>query len=78
MSDTVRVSPTPIQRNKFDVAVELTQLHFEQNINTTSNDIEGLFAKYYALAEYCEKVHLSKLQKLVPADIVSKVGEYRS
>ncbi|WP_392454821.1 hypothetical protein ACF3OH_11975 [Chryseomicrobium aureum] len=54
MANDVSVSPTPIQRNKFDVAVELTALEgtvfgFENHV-----DIEKAFAKYYSLATKLE------------------------
>lgn len=29
MSETIKVEPTPIQRNMFDVAVELTKFFYE-------------------------------------------------
>ncbi|GEM_PF-684383 len=43
------VKLTSIQRNEFDVAVELTQLHCETNI-VKPDDIKKIFAEYYSLA----------------------------
>lgn len=76
MAETVKVEPTPIQRNRFDVAMELTHLH----CNRTSikvDEIQSIFAKYYALAEYCEHSDIVELQKLLSDDLLQKVGSLK-
>ncbi|WGG47669.1 hypothetical protein [Rossellomorea sp. DA94] len=77
MADTVKVKPTPIQRNEFDVAMELFNYHIN-NYPTTEEEVETVFAKYYSLAKYLSNNSGSKLESLVDEDIVSKVGSLKS
>jgi hypothetical protein len=74
MADTVKVEPTPIQRNRFDVAVELTTMHY--NYDRDPSKIEELFAKYYALARYLERSDIPTLQNLINKELLSKLGNY--
>jgi hypothetical protein len=73
MADTVNIEPTPIQRNKHDVAVELTKLHCSRKV-TDAVELEGLYAKYYALALYCESMSAEELQKLLSKNLLEKAG----
>lgn len=53
MADEIRVSPTPIQRNLNDIAMELTQLYYSmQPANKyTIEDIQDAYKKFYATAK---------------------------
>ncbi|MGC4376199.1 hypothetical protein WD019_04560 [Fictibacillus sp. Mic-4] len=75
MSDiNVQTTPTPIQRNAFDVAIELTELHrSKKGMNFKAEDIEETFAKYYALVRVLESSSYDRLQELVSEDILSKL-----
>ncbi|AND39535.1 MULTISPECIES: hypothetical protein [Cytobacillus] len=73
MAETVKVKPTPIQRNKFDVAMELTNLHL-RNYGIPEEEVEGVFAKYYALAAYCESSDVYTIKNLIDADLLSKMS----
>lgn len=44
MTDRIKVDPTPIQRNAFDVAIELVNLHIRLDGRTTASELEALFA----------------------------------
>ena len=80
MAETVSVQPTPIQRNKFDVAIELIQLHKEcATIDqpVQAEELEGLFTKYYALATYLERNSVRELQNLVSEELLAKVGKFK-
>lgn len=54
MSD-VNVSPTPIQRNSADVAVELTREYLNRSATVIDSvdDIASIYTKLYSVAEYC-------------------------
>ncbi|MED4016980.1 hypothetical protein [Sutcliffiella cohnii] len=64
------------QRNKFDVAMELTKFHFTKVDSLESEDqLQEAFAKYYTLVEYLENTSPVQLQKLLSEDLVFKIGE---
>jgi hypothetical protein len=70
----VKTSPTPIQRNKLDVAMELTELHsrlggFRQSGHQA---LQQTFAEYYALVSLCEGASYEELEGLVSDEIRSK------
>ena len=48
MAETIRVEPTPIQRNLFDVAVELTQLYFETKRPDSVTEIQEVYTEFYS------------------------------
>jgi hypothetical protein len=73
MTNVVKTSPTPIQRNKFDVAIELTQLQRQLGGLSYSEDIEKTFAKYYALAILCENANYEQLLSFVSEDFGNKL-----
>ena len=74
MSD-LNVKPTPIQRNKFDVAMELTQLYIDRIAVEGIEDIEKAFARFYALAVFCERSSPTELQKLLSEELINQVGK---
>lgn len=59
MSDSVRVEPTPIQRNRRDIAIELVQLFLEHGNYTqdqiTEEKIAELYASYFKKAVECDQ-----------------------
>jgi hypothetical protein len=73
MADNIYVSPTPIQRNKFDVAVELTNLHSSRFGFTSEENIQEIFSQYYALARFLDNSSVADLKYLVNEDIYAKV-----
>ena len=78
MADNINVKPTPIQRNKFDVATELTKLHFESVTPRSDEEIGEVFAKFYAIASYCEYKGAKNLQSLIPNSVMQSVGRINS
>lgn len=76
MADTVKVEPTPIQRNKHDVALELLAMHSDKK-RMEASEIEELYAKYYALALYLERSSVTKLQSLLSDELKLKTGEHK-
>ncbi|WP_134705107.1 hypothetical protein [Ammoniphilus sp. YIM 78166] len=72
MAEQIQVNPTPIQRNAFDVAIELTQL-YTQRYSFDQNELEQMFTKYYAIARVLERTHPNDLQNLVPKDIITQI-----
>ncbi|CRK80317.1 hypothetical protein [Neobacillus massiliamazoniensis] len=74
--NNIKVSPTPIQRNKFDAAIDLLNIHRNTYGFDSQEEIESLFAKYYAIAEVCERKSAKDLQELVSEDILNKLGRF--
>ncbi|QQE75707.1 hypothetical protein KDJ56_07150 [Brevibacillus composti] len=74
MSDDVKVKPSPIQRNKLDVATELTTLYYSAYSMGDAEEIQETFAKFYAIAQYLETKRGNDLQSLVPEEIIKKIG----
>jgi hypothetical protein len=77
MAENIKVEtlPTPIQRNKFDVAMELTELHsrlggFRQG---GFQAIQQTFAEYYSLARICEGATYEQLENLVSEEVKRKL-----
>lgn len=58
MSDRIDVNPTPIQRNRRDVAIELVNLYIEKGCHSgeeiTEDKIAGLYERYHQLAVNCD------------------------
>jgi hypothetical protein len=75
MAENIKVSPTPIQRNKLDVAMELINYHTSRK-NVAAEELEVLFAKYYALVTLCEHKSIEELQNLLGEELLGKVGRY--
>jgi hypothetical protein len=70
MSD-VKISPTPIQRNANDVAIELVNLHASR-FSIQESDIPELFTKYVALARYLNSKNYNDLKQFLPEEIRNK------
>lgn len=71
MSNDVNVKPTPIQRNRLDVAIELTQLHMQSFGATNEDYIKKAFAEYYSLVYHLERTAINssdKLKEFLPED----------
>lgn len=69
MSEEIKVKPTPIQRNAFDVAMELTEIYIQRIGIDSEEEIEERFMKYYSIASICGSTHPSKLLDFVPDDL---------
>ncbi|MFC0271108.1 hypothetical protein ACFFIX_06540 [Metabacillus herbersteinensis] len=72
MAENITVSPTPIQRNAFDVAMELLTMHQQKSV-VEAEDISEIFAKYYTLANTLQKKSASDLKAFLPEEIRSKL-----
>ncbi|MED3888278.1 hypothetical protein [Priestia aryabhattai] len=71
MAENIEVSPTPIQRNSADVAMELFKQHIR--IKSTKVDEYGdLYAKYYAIAETLRRKSPSDLEQFLPSNFFAK------
>lgn len=72
MSENISVSPTPIQRNSLDVAMELLTLHVSKT-PVEANELSELFAEYYSLANILHRKSPSDLKVFLPEEILSKL-----
>ncbi|NLZ38263.1 MAG: hypothetical protein GX893_01465 [Firmicutes bacterium] len=69
-----RMTSIPIQRNKLDVATELTMLHVNNFsfLNLDADNIKRIFAEYYSLVVQLEKTadkNPNKLMEFLPDEI---------
>ncbi|MHB8062140.1 MAG: hypothetical protein ACYDG2_05805 [Ruminiclostridium sp.] len=61
MADDIKINPNPIQRNAFDVAVELTELYRSYHRFESVQDLQETFTKFYATAYVCKSCSAEKL-----------------
>lgn len=59
-------------RNAYDVALELTRLHLN-SYAISENEIETIFAKYYAIAKVLSRSNKEQLKNLVPVEILNEI-----
>ncbi|MFP3420712.1 hypothetical protein R0K30_15120 [Bacillus sp. SIMBA_154] len=64
------INPTQtIERNKLDIALELTQLHLNQYETNHPDQLSEIYAKYYALLEVLDLCSYDQLIDLLPDDL---------
>jgi hypothetical protein len=63
MPDNLTVSPTPIQRNVLDVAMELTTLYYRNSSEADIEKIDAIFARFYAAARELSSTRTEDLRK---------------
>lgn len=68
MADKVEVDPTPIQRNAFDVAMELTDLYWKNSSEANIEKIDSIFSRFYATARILQHTNIDTLRKYVSED----------
>lgn len=76
MSEDLTVNPTVVQRNKFDVATELTKLYYTEYDIEDAEEMQTLFAKFYAIAQFLESRKESELQALVPEEMIRSISRH--
>lgn len=69
MADKVDVNPTPIQRNAFDVAMELTNLYMQNSRNANIEEVDKVFARFYATAKLLQHSNGDTLRKQISTDM---------
>ncbi|MGG3798975.1 hypothetical protein [Metabacillus fastidiosus] len=75
MAENIKVSPSPIQRNEYDVAIELVNLHVSKE-PVSGDEISELFSRYYALAVGLKSISRSStILEFIPEEIRSKFNK---
>lgn len=74
MAENIKVDPSPIQRNELDVAMELTQLYWNNSTNADIEKIDSTFARFYAVAKTLRVKNYHDLQSLVPKELIELIG----
>ncbi len=69
MTEKTKVAPVLMQRNKFDVAMELTHLYYRDQLVDSIEEVQEAFTKFYATADMAERMCGDDLVKLVPEKI---------
>ncbi|MDM5298831.1 hypothetical protein QUF51_11710 [Bacillus pumilus] len=65
------MTETIVERNKLDIALELTQLHLKQYEPSHPDQLSRIYAKYYALVEVLDGSSYDDLIDLLPDDLKS-------
>ena len=73
MSNNIKVSPTPVQRNVLDVATELTLLYFKNKPPSvaTNDAISETFIKLHAVASICNGINEKYFVDFLPEPLKS-------
>ena len=71
LKDDMKIKPTPIQRNSFDVAVDLTKLYYKTapTNETKADRIAEVFSMFFATAKLCD--YSANLKELLPDNLKS-------
>jgi hypothetical protein len=69
MAEKHRVAPVLMQRNKFDVAMELTHLYYRERLVDNIQQVQEVFTKFYATADIAERMYGDDYARLVPEEI---------
>ncbi|KDR95695.1 hypothetical protein SAMN02745945_01546 [Peptoclostridium litorale DSM 5388] len=67
--EDINLNPAPIQRNEFDVAVELTMYVARATRLGKQKDIQDVFLSFYSLAKVLDETDPKKLMKYIPEDL---------
>ncbi|MGE6673735.1 hypothetical protein ACQKEX_01340 [Bacillus pumilus] len=59
----------PIERNKLDIALELTQMHLNRYVTNHPDQLSEVYAKYYALLEVLDLSSYDQLIDLLPDEL---------
>lgn len=76
MADQIEVKPTPIQRNTFDVATELTQMFFSKFSIGSEEEVQKTFAKFYAVADLMRVSSYKNLGDFLQDQDLKKLLDY--
>lgn len=68
MNDLINTTQT-IERNKLDIALELTQLHLNRYEANHPDQLSEIYAKYYALLEVLDVSASDQLMDLLPDEL---------
>ncbi|NLW17437.1 MAG: hypothetical protein GX033_07325 [Firmicutes bacterium] len=58
-----------VQRNKLDVALELTHLYYSERLVDNVEQIQKVFTRFYAIADLVERMDADDFVKLVPEEL---------
>lgn len=73
VAEDIKVKPTPIQRNKYDVAVELTNLYYSAAPISSVDEIANTFLQFFATAEGAEFIYTKELLEFMPEKLAKLV-----
>lgn len=78
MSEKMIVEPAPVQRNVFDVAVELTIMHFEKIGYSSKEEFEKQYVRYFATAKCLNELSIKALSEFADDEVKKEVQAYYS
>lgn len=69
MANDINVKPSPIQRNNRDIAIELTKMYLKDFGIQSLEDMQEVYAKFYAVSTLMERKSYAELEELVSENL---------
>lgn len=74
MAEDINISPTPIQRNSSDVALELTLLFYKVNPINSVEELQETYTNFFVLAKSLNGMGSTVLKKHLSKEIKEKLN----
>lgn len=78
MEEDMKLKSTPIQRNEYDVAIELTNLYFSYRTDSPEvEEIQQVYARFYAVVcgmdvKFRNGIPVNRIEELLPEALKEK------
>jgi hypothetical protein len=73
MAEDIRVNLKPIQRNLHDVALELTQLYYENHHMGDVEEVQETYARFYAIAAKMDYLSNRDFDKMISEEVIDNL-----
>jgi hypothetical protein len=73
MAEDIRVNLKPIQRNLHDVALELTQLYYENHHMGDVEEVQEIYARFYAIAAKMDYLSNRDFDKMISEEVIDNL-----
>jgi hypothetical protein len=73
MAEDIKVNLKPIQRNINDVALELTQLYYENHHMGDVEEVQEIYARFYAIAAKMDYLSNRDFDKMISEEVIDNL-----
>jgi hypothetical protein len=73
MAEDIKVNLKPIQRNLHDVALELTQLYYENHHMGDVEEVQEIYARFYAIAAKMDYLSNRDFDKMISEEVIDNL-----
>ena len=73
MAEDIKVNLKPIQRNLHDVALELTQLYYENHHMGDVEEVQEIYARFYAIAARMDYLSNRDFDKMISEEVIDNL-----